>query len=485
MAPSARARFSRLLLFSFRTDPAQSTHTELLQPINEQTRMRALDLAMRLGETMLGVGASAHDVTVAVVRVAQVYGLQRVQVSVTLTSIVVSYHRGDDDWPTTLLRVVKAPAANHSKLQMLQQLEYQIESGLGLEEARARLRTIRHAPFPYRPFVTILAQALLATGVSIMFGAKPVIIALTFLAALTAALTQAGLAKTGVPVFFKQIAGGFAVTVFAIGVSTLGALGFEPFMDVQPSIIVVSGIMLMLAGMTVVGATQDAIDGFTVTASARILELMILTLGVVLGILFALELGSLLGMGIEVHTDPVAFGSLTDQLAGALIVSAAVALTNGATLRTTVVSGLLSILAMLGYAGGVAFGLQPAAASGVGALAASFVGGFVSYRLQLPAAAVTTAAIIPLVPGAAVFRGLLAIAQSEGPVSGLVLGGTALVGAAMTGIALATGASLGLLIARPVRARLRTIVRQRVPRGRPRAAGAGDSGPPITRPTAT
>ena len=461
MTLSARARIARLLHQTFRTDPAESTHTELLQPINEQTRMRALDLAMRLGETMLGVGASAHDVTVAVVRVAQVYGLQRVQVSVTLTSIVVSYHRGDDDWPTTLLRVVKSPAANHSKLQMLQDLQFQIESGAPLEEARARLRTIRRTPFPYRPIVTVLAQAMLATGVSIMFGAQPVIIALTFLAALAAALTQAGLAKTGVQVFFKQIAGGFAVTVVAIAVSTIGSLGFEPFMDVRPSIIVVSGIMLMLAGMTVVGATQDAIDGFTVTASARILDLVILTLGVVLGILFALELGRLLGLGIQVHADATAFGSLTDQLAGALIVAAAVALTNGATFRTTVISGLLSIITMLGYAGALSFGLLPAAASGIGALAASFVGGFIAYRLRLPAAAVTTAAIIPLVPGAAVFRGLLAIAQSDGPVSGLVIGGTELVRAGMTGIALATGASLGLLVARPVRATLRSIVRTR------------------------
>ncbi|MCF3890969.1 threonine/serine exporter family protein, partial [Salmonella enterica] len=88
-----------------------------------------------------------------------------------------------------------------------------------------------------------------------------------------------------VPLFFSQIAGGFVITAVTTVVSALGAAGIPLFTDVQPSIIVVSGIVLMLSGLTVVGAAQDAIDGFALTAGGRILDLTMQTLGVVLGIL--------------------------------------------------------------------------------------------------------------------------------------------------------------------------------------------------------
>ena len=52
----------------------------------------------------------------------------------------------------------------------------------------------------------------------------------------------------------------------------------------DPTLIVVGGIILLVAGMTAVGAMQDAIDQFYVTASARFLEVAMMTGGIVLGI---------------------------------------------------------------------------------------------------------------------------------------------------------------------------------------------------------
>ena len=78
------------------------------------------------------------------------------------------------------------------------------------------------------------------------------------------------------------------------------------------------------------------------------------------------------------------------------------------------------------------------------------------------AIAVTTAAIIPLVPGVAIFRGLLGIVQAEGAFDGLVIGGNALVIAAITAVALAAGVSFGLYMATPVRSTLRRVSQARV-----------------------
>ena len=461
---SARSR--RPLLSSVRrllhTDPSAVAHTEAMPVIDERTVPRVLDLATRIGESMFAVGASAHEVTLAITRVCDAYGMRGVQVDVTYNSITVSFHLSGEVWPETLVRVVRVTAPDHAKLQRVQALVADIDGGLDLESARTTFRAIRRMPFRYQQPVVIVARALLAVGVSIMLGASPIIVGLTFVAALCAALTQAGLARLRVPLFFSQIAGGFVTTVVAVVVSALGTAGIEPFVGIRPSIIVASGIVLMLAGLTVVGAAQDAIDGFALTAGGRILDLTMQTLGVVIGILVGLEFGGVLGftMGLP-DDDPAPFGPLVNQFAGAIIIAVAVAVFNGAGLRIILVSALLSAVTLAGYSASVALNLHPAAASAIGALLASFLGMLIARNLHVPSVAVTTAAIVPLVPGVAVFQGLLEMVHAAGTSTGMLLAGGSLIDAAVIGIGLASGASLGLYLGTPVRATLASVAKTR------------------------
>ncbi|HEV6955642.1 MAG TPA: threonine/serine exporter family protein [Promicromonospora sp.] len=443
-----------------RTDPADAPDTEVQPAVDDAMVLRALDLAMRVGEQMFAVGASAHEVTLAVTRVAEAYGLHGVHVDVTYTSIALSYQRSGEGWPHTLLRVVRVAAPDHTKLQRLQALLVDIDGGLDLDEARARFRAIRRVPFRYRPQVVVVARALLTVGVSILSGGTATVAALTFVAALAAASTQWGLARLRVPSFFSQIAGAFVTTVVAVAVSALAAAGVEPFTGIRPSIIVASGIVLMLSGLTVVGAAQDAIDGFALTAAGRILDLTLQTLGLVVGILAGLELGSVLGYRMTLPDGPLPLGPLPGQVAGAVIIAVSVALFNGAGLRIIVISALLGSTTALGYAAATAAGLHVAAASGVAALVASFVGVLVAHNLHVPSVAVTTAAIVPLVPGGAVFYGLLGMVHAD-PASGGPGGAGSLILAASVGLALAAGASLGIYLGTPVRATLESVARSR------------------------
>ncbi|AXL13123.1 threonine/serine exporter [Microbacterium foliorum] len=455
----------RRLLASVRrvlhTDPSAVALTEAMPVIDERTVPRVLDLATRIGESMFGVGASAHEVTLAITRICAAYGMRDVQVDVTYNSITVSFHLSGEVWPETLVRVVRVAAPDHAKLQRVQALVADIGDGLDLESARVAFKALRRLPFRYQQPVVIVARALLAVGVSIMLGASPIVVGLTFVAALCAALTQAGLARIRVPLFFSQIAGGFVTTVVAVAVSALGSAGIEPFVGIRPSIIVASGIVLMLAGLTVVGAAQDAIDGFALTAGGRILDLTMQTLGVVIGILVGLELGKVFGFTMGLPDDPAPFGPLLNQFTGAIIVAVAVAVFNGAGLRIILVSALLSAVTIAGYTAMTGLNLHPAAASAIGALASSFIGMLIARNLHVPSVAVTTAAIVPLVPGVAVFQGLLEMVHAVGTQSGVVGTGGSLIGAAVIGIGLASGASLGLYLGTPVRATLSSVAKTR------------------------
>ncbi len=217
----------------------------------------------------------------------------------------------------------------------------------------------------------------------------------------------------------------------------------------------------MLAGLTVVGAAQDAIDGFALTATGRILELMTQTLGVVLGILAGLQTARVLGYAMEPPSAALPLGPVPLQFAGAALIAIAVAVFNGAGLRIVVVSAVLSVVAWLGFLAASGVGLEIAAASGVGAFAGSFVGVLAAYRLHVPAVAITTAAILPMVPGAAVFRGLLGIVESGDDPQIMLEGFGTLAAAGVIGVSLAVGASLGIYLGQPVRASLGGVVRAR------------------------
>lgn len=452
-----RQRIARAI----RTDPASRPVTELLLTIDEVHARKVIDLAMRLAEALLTVGASANDVTLATSRVAASLGIAPVHVDVTYNSIGLSYHRNHDDLPITLLRVVRAPVPDHAKLQRLQALVAEIESGLELEQARSRFDVIRRTPFMYRPTVVVLAQGMLAVGVCLLFGASWPIAVIAFIASCAAAVAQRGMARLRVPFFFSQIVGALVVTAAAATTGELSELGVPMLDGVRPSIIVAAGIVLMLAGLSVVGAAQDAIDGFTLTASGRILELVMATLGVVLGILGGLSLASSLGVGFVLTSDSPPLGAVPLQLTGAVIVSIAVAVMNGAGLRTALVSAVLGTTAWIGYTVGATIGLGVAVASGLGALAASFIGILIAHRLHVPSIAVTTAAIVPLVPGYAVFRGLLEIVETDGTPASLIVGFATLIGAGAIGIALASGASLGLFLGAPFRDTVESVMRGR------------------------
>ncbi|MFK3835854.1 threonine/serine exporter ThrE family protein [Microbacterium sp. NPDC087868] len=461
MPSNSRRRLLASMQRILHNDPSNVAHTEAMPIIDERTVPRVLDLATRIGESMFAVGASAHEVTLAITRVCEAYALKGVQVDVTYNSVTVSFHLSGEVWPETLLRVVRVAAPDHAKLQRVQALVADVEAGLDLESARTAFRVIRRVPFRYQQSVVVVARAMLAVGVSILLGASPIIVGLTFIAALAAALTQARLARVRVPLFFSQIAGGFVTTVVAVAVSALGSAGIEPFVGIRPSIIVASGIVLMLAGLTVVGAAQDAIDGFALTAGGRILDLTMQTLGVVIGILVGLELGSVLGFTMDLPDDPAPFGPLLGVFAGAIIIAVAVAVFNGAGIRIILVSALLSAITIAGYTASVALNLHPAAASAIGALLASFVGVLIAHNLHVPSVAVTTAAIVPLVPGVAVFQGLLEMVHNGGTSMGVVGAGGSLIDAAVIGIGLASGASLGLYLGTPVRATLGSVTKTR------------------------
>ena len=407
--------------------------------MDDLTAHAALGLALRIGESMLAIGASAADVTATVLRVAAAYGLTPCQVDVTFTSITLSYDR-ENAVPLTAMRIVRTSRTDYTRLQAINDLARAVGAGaLEVEEAHRRLDAVVSAPSTYRRTVHTLGWAGLAGSVGLLLGGG-------WLEALMAALTTAlieqvlrVLTRRSLPSFFQQAAG----AALATGVAVL-LLAWD--VDVRSSLVVAAGIVVLLAGLSLVSSAQDAISGFPVTATARAFEVVTLTAGIVVGIAAVLDLAQRARLPLDVVDTSSAPVPFAVGLAASAGIAGCWALTSHARPRAVVLAAGAGALAWTTSwaAGGI--GAGPALAGGVAAVVLGFCGEVLTERLQVPTQVIAVCGIVPLLPGLAIYHGLFAIVVGADIEGGL----TALVGAAAVGLALAAGVTLGEYLGRPV-----------------------------------
>lgn len=407
--------------------------------VDADTARSALGLALRIGESMLAVGASAADVTATVLRVAAGYGLTDCQVDITFTSLTISYDP-DDVPPLMLMRIVRPRGLDYTRLQGITDLAAEIKTaGLGLEEAHRQLDDVLSAPHPYRRSIHALGWSGVAGCVAFLLGGD-------WLVALVAALTTAAIEQTmraldrrGLPMFFQQALGAAVATGAAV-------LLIVSEVEVRTSLVVAAGIVVLLAGLSFVGAAEDAINGFPVTAAARAFEVLTLTTGIVVGIAAVLDLAQRAGVPLRV-TDPSMYTvPFAVALAAAAGMAGSWALASHARPHAVGVATVAGALAWTTSSATAAFGAGPAVASGTAAVVVGFCGAALTDRLRFPPLLVAVCGIVPLLPGLTIYRGLFAIVV-EADVPG---GVDELVGAAAIGLALAAGIVLGRYLGQPL-----------------------------------
>ncbi len=409
-----------------------------------------IDLAMRVAEALLSTGASAADVTATVLRLTHAYGLRSVHVDVTFTSIAVSHHRGADD-PVTIVRTVRVRSADYARLARLQELVASLEADpVDISVARARFDDIAGQPHPYRRSVVTLATAVLGVAVCVLLDGSYTEILISLFNAVVVDRVQLMLARRRLPAFFSQMVGGAIPTIGAVILIYARTNHVPGLTNVSASAVVATGIVVLLAGLSVVGAAQDAIDGYYVTACARSFEVFVLTFGIIVGVLIVLTIAQTMGAPTYLAPYSRLTGDFGVQVLASALIAGAFAVSSYAEVRTTIVCVVTGSFGWIVYAFASVFGFEQAAASGIAALVVGVMSQVLARIWRVPALALSTAGIVPLLPGLAVYRGLYQLAtlsgtQGYGP-------GFSTLGAAMgVGLALASGVSLGTYVARAFR----------------------------------
>jgi uncharacterized membrane protein YjjB (DUF3815 family) len=200
------------------------------------------------------------------------------------------------------------------------------------------------------------------------------------------------------------------------------------------------------------GAIQDALTGFPVTANARMLEAFLATAGIVAGVSGGLQVADLAGVELGAVTPgATSIADLPAMVVGGALAAGAYAFSAYAPARSVGAIALVAGLSVAVYAVALERGVSSAWSSALAAVLLGFLSYPVAARVRIPSLVVVAAGITPFLPGLSIYRGLTLIGTD--PSTALL----AMATAAGIAISLSSGAILGEYVAQPVRREARRL----------------------------
>jgi uncharacterized membrane protein YjjP (DUF1212 family) len=406
--------------------------------VEPSSATRVIDLALRIGVQLLASGEGSEDVEVAMAGITEAYGLAQCETNVTFTVISLTYQPSLTETPIVLERVVRRRTVDYSSLSALYRLADDISQGSKtLEEAYHDLADIRRNKNPYPEAIILASTGAIAATAAILVGAGPIAAFVAFFSAIVGDLLARALGRYGLPPFYLLAVAAMPGTAAAIALDLL-----HPNL-VKASAIIVGGVFAVLPGRALVAAIQDGLTGFYITASARLLEVLFLTVALVAGIGLMLRLGARLGASfiVDEALPPVRAEPVYALAAAGLGISFAVAVhTPPRILPFTAVGAMLSWSGSTYLTQG---GMSPVLATTAAATTLGLIGYLIARRSRTSALPYIIPAAGPLLPGSAVYFAMLSITRGH---SGA--GFLSLEHAAALALGLGAGVNLGGEMAR-------------------------------------
>ena len=239
---------------------------------------KILDLALRIGEILLSSGAGAADVTATMLGVTQHLGLRNADVDVTFTLLRMSYQDDPDEVPVLLTRNITQRDIDYDDLTRVHDLVSDVLSDrVSTAEARAHVARINSTDHYLPAWAIVLGSGVVNGAIALILDGGVVVTTAATIAGVAVTILLRYLNRERWPMFYQQIGGGLLATLLALGTTALG-------LKVDTSLVVTASIVLLLSGIGFMGAIQDALSGFYLTAGARIIEALLATAGLIAGV---------------------------------------------------------------------------------------------------------------------------------------------------------------------------------------------------------
>ncbi len=411
---------------------------------------KILDLALRMGEILLSSGAGAADVTATMLGITRHLGLRHAEIDVTFTLLRMSYQPDPDEMAVLLSRTITQRDIDYDDLTRTHALVSDVLADrVTVGEARAAVARINSTGHYLPRWAVVLGSGVIGGGVALILGAGVLVTVVATLAGMLIDMLIRAMSRRRWPMFYQQIAGGLLATGLTLGTAAMAqVLGLK----VNTSLVVTASIILLLAGIGFMGAIQDALSGFYITAGARGLEALLATAGLIAGVSMGLGLAPSLGVKLGVVRPGVfAFADVPVILTGAVIAAVAFAFTCYAPWRALPAVAMTTLLGHLVYLAVRAPGQSMPWAAAAGAITIGVVSYSIAGRVDVPPLVVVVPSLVPMLPGLLIYRGLSFM--SAGNAQGILQ----LSAAAATTIALAAGVIMGEYISQPLKRNVRRL----------------------------
>ncbi|MDU7790586.1 MAG: threonine/serine exporter family protein, partial [Corynebacterium sp.] len=257
-----------------------------------------MEIAARIGEILIGAGTANSDARAQVHLAASSYGLHYCHVDILMNTITIHTTIGTGEQRQNLhvFRVVPSIGVDFSKLSAVDKLIRSIHSGqMPPAMAEQRLDEIDRMPAPYKPATVMLGWGAMGGLISMMLGGDLLVGVVAFVVSAFIMGLNAWLANYRLPPFYQNVVGGFfAVFPAAILYNVAASFGI----NFSPAQIIASGIIVLVAGLTLVQSLVDGITRAPVTSSARFFEALLSTGAIIAGVGVGIQLADSLGFNL-------------------------------------------------------------------------------------------------------------------------------------------------------------------------------------------
>jgi uncharacterized membrane protein YjjP (DUF1212 family) len=388
---------------------------------NDADADRSIELALTAAGMMLEGGASAASVAGAMRDIATATGLGGVTTDVNHSVLTMSEH----GTAHVGAAAISSRTYDFGRLRDTSRVVNDLcANRIDPATARRRLDIIADVSRRVATWVRLTASGAAGASWAVVFGADAVVTVSAFVVNVVLAWAHSGLTLIGWPLFFAQLMAGVVAVAFA---GTVAA--FHPHTDA--SLTVTSVIVLLLPGVAFIGGVKDAISGWYLTAIARLAESITAVAGLIVGIQLALTAAAYADIHLEI-APPKAI-NLTPKPT-TLIASGAIAVFFGVVSRnspkTLAVSAILAAVGLTIYTGALRDDLSSTWATAVAALVIGGLAAVMGTIDRTPTLAISTPAMLALLPGITLYRGMF-------------YGGSHIQNAVLLALALAGGLTAG------------------------------------------
>ncbi len=260
--------------------------------LDTRTLNLTMDFCLRVGELLLSSGAGAADVTATMRGLSWQLGLRNPEIDVTFTALSMSYQPDPEEPLVIQVRHVKQRDIDYEDLTLVDHLVRDVVVGhVELAEARTTLARIVSSGHSLPRWAVSLGWGVMCGGVGLMLGGNAWVVAIAFASAVSIDRLQMVMSRRRLPFFYQQAAGGAVATILA-------ALAALTPLHLNESLVVTANIIMLLAGVGFMGALQDALSGFYLTAGARLTEALLATAGIIAGVSGGLTFADVIGVNI-------------------------------------------------------------------------------------------------------------------------------------------------------------------------------------------